>query len=91
MAEDDELRKQAIDRLNEKRGFYIHLTVYVVVNLALVGIWAMTRGPFWPAFVMIFWGIGIVMHGVGVFTKGPSEDRIQREMDRMRGPGPHPA
>lgn len=47
----------------EKRGFFIHLTVYCLVNAALITlnlvvvprvIWF-----FWP---LLGWGIGIIMH-----------------------------
>lgn len=44
------------------RGFYIHLTVYVLVIALLVVINAMTSGPWWVQWPLIGWGIGILFH-----------------------------
>jgi len=40
------LRQQAIKSLKTKREFRSHLFVYVMVNLLLVGIWALTGANF---------------------------------------------
>jgi class 3 adenylate cyclase len=46
-----------------RTSFHIHLTVYIVVNLALVLIWAVTgAGYFWPIWPLIGWGIGVGAH-----------------------------
>lgn len=90
MAEEQDLRQEAIKRLHARRDFYGHATVYVVVNLLLIGVWAVTGGGyFWPAWIIVGWGIGLAVHGVGVFMerREPTEDRIRREMDRMRNRG----
>ncbi|HSL68042.1 MAG TPA: 2TM domain-containing protein [Actinomycetota bacterium] len=83
---DEELRQQAIDRLNKRREFQAHLLAYVLVNAFLVVIWAVTgSGFFWPIFPVLGWGIGIAFHAWDVFgEQRPTEDRIQREMERMR-------
>jgi hypothetical protein len=39
MTSDEELMRAARKRAEEKVGFYIHLTVYVAVNLLLVVVW----------------------------------------------------
>ncbi len=58
-------------RVKSIKGFYIHLTVYVFVNLVLsIQIYLMSKNDFWrwesfsPA---LFWGIGILAHGTSVF------------------------
>lgn len=81
-----DLRDRAIARLKEKRDFGAHLFVYVVVNAFLIGIWAVTgAGFFWPVFLLCLWGIGLVLHAWDVYWRKPvSEDRIRREMERMR-------
>ncbi|MBM3673935.1 MAG: 2TM domain-containing protein [Actinobacteria bacterium] len=81
---DDAKRDAAIRRLKAKRGFAASLVSYVVVNLMLVGIWAVTgAGYFWPIWVMLGWGFGIVWHAWAVFGQKPiTEDQIQREIDR---------
>jgi hypothetical protein len=81
---DDEVRAEAIRRVRAKREFRQHLGVYVIVNLALVGIWAATGADyFWPIWPILGWGIGILFHGYSVFWQRPiTEDEIQREMRR---------
>ncbi|MGZ4104747.1 MAG: 2TM domain-containing protein [Actinomycetota bacterium] len=82
---EEELRAQALVRLQKKREFLQHLLVYALVNGMFIAIWAIrSRGFFWPMFILIGWGIGIVMHGVEAYGRGPTEDRIRREMQRMR-------
>ena len=84
--DDQERRDAAIKRIKDRREFKTHITVYVVVNLFLVGIWAMTsRGYFWPGWVIAGWGIGLVLHGWQVYRgdKPITDAEIQREMDRL--------
>lgn len=68
--------KQKVDRI---RGFYIHLTSYVIVNIA-ISTWKIIRNlnngeTFSEAFfdfstfiVWIAWGIGVVFHALAVFS-----------------------
>jgi 2TM domain len=52
-----------------KRGFYIHLTTYILVNALLVGInLAITPDRLWVKWPLMGWGIGIVAHAAAVFT-----------------------
>ncbi|MGZ4682655.1 MAG: 2TM domain-containing protein [Acidimicrobiales bacterium] len=84
MADDEQRRAAAIERLKEKRSFSQDVVAYVVVNAFLVFIWAITgRGYFWPAWIMGAWGIGLVMHAWTVFGQRPiTESEIQQEMQR---------
>ena len=90
---DEELYQIAKKRVEEKRGFFVHLSVYVVVNIVLVLIWALTdRGGGFPWFVFPLggWGIGIVFHFLGVFVfSRPDRERreIEKEMERLRKGG----
>jgi class 3 adenylate cyclase len=46
-----------------RTSFRIHLVVYLVVNVALVCIWALTgAGYFWPIWPILGWGIGVGAH-----------------------------
>lgn len=81
----DEQRQQAIERIKAKRAFFWHLAIYVIVNAAMVVIWALTwTDYFWPGWVMFGWGIGVASHGFAVFfgMRPISEEQIQREIQR---------
>jgi hypothetical protein len=84
-ATEQELRDLATERLKKRRDLGAHAVVYVVVNAALVGIWAMTGGYFWPAWVMFGWGVGLVLNVWDVYFRRPvTEGDIQQEMNRLR-------
>jgi uncharacterized membrane protein len=87
MESGDSLRDTAILRLRKKREFRVHLMAYVVVNAALVTIWALTsRAYFWPVFPMLGWGIGVVFHAWDAYARPDlSEEQIAREMRRLSG------
>jgi hypothetical protein len=67
--------------------FYTHFTIYVVVNIALVALWWFTGAGFpWFIFVIIFWGIGIVVQGSRLFIATGTTDRMaKRELERIKG------
>ena len=85
---EDEIYEQAKTRVEAKKGFFIHLTVYIVVNIVLVLIWAFAAGGGFPWFVFpIFgWGIGIIFHYLGIFVFGGKSDRaaIEKEAKNIR-------
>jgi uncharacterized ion transporter superfamily protein YfcC len=84
---EDERRKHARKQLEKRRDFKSHLVVYIVVNLFLIGIWAISsRGYFWPAWVILGWGVGLVLNAWDVYFRRPiSDDDIDRELGRGRG------
>jgi hypothetical protein len=84
--ERDEARRRARRTVNSKIGFFIHLAVYVVVNIALVAI-NLTCSPqylwfFWPLFG---WGIGVFFHAFFAFRSGAAmkERMIERETEKL--------
>ena len=62
----------ALARVRKIRGFYIHLTQYVVVIAVLAVINLVTHASklwfFWPAFG---WGIGVLAHAAATFEVVP--------------------
>ena len=65
---EEEIRQMARKRVEEKKGFYSHLTVYIVVNAVLILIWA-TTGAGYPWFMWVLggWGIGLLFNYLAVF------------------------
>ena len=83
-----EIREIAARRVRAKRRFYSHLTAYIIVNLMLVAIWYFTgAGYFWPMWVMLGWGIGLIINGVAVFSKrdsGWEMREIEKEVGKIK-------
>ena len=86
-ASDPVLRELAVKRLKKKRDFHAHLLVYTLFNASIIIVWALTtpHAFFWPVFLIVFWGIGVVMNAYDVYrTDEFSEASIRREMARLR-------
>jgi hypothetical protein len=85
---EEDLRKQAVSSLKRKRAFLHTFFTYVVVNLCLVGIWALGgAGYFWPGWVIGGWGIGLAFQAWAAYGRRRkiTEDEVSREMQRLRG------
>jgi len=55
----------------EKRGFYIHFIIYILVNIGLYAQWWYITGGddfAWPITTTFGWGIGVVAHFLVVFV-----------------------
>ena len=84
--EQDDQYQEAKRRVEAKKGFYVHLFFFVVLNVILLA--AVGWDFLW---VTAFWGLGLVLHGASVFFSGSDwvkrwEHRaIQKEMDRQSG------
>jgi hypothetical protein len=85
--ENQEAYEKAKKRVEAKIGFYIHLAVYVGVNLLLLIINLTTSpGYLWFKWPLMGWGIGLFFHGLGIFafSKGEAikERMIEKEMKK---------
>lgn len=61
-------------------AFYIHLVVYVFVNLMLIAInLATTPWYFWFMWPLLGWGIGLLAHGV-VTSALPLGGKVHRHL-----------
>lgn len=92
--------KRAKKQVEELKGFYIHLVIYVAVNaFILINIYLHSDNFWeWGHFVTLFaWGIGVVFHASKVFDFNPlfgkkwEEKQIQKyieedkkEMDKYK-------
>jgi hypothetical protein len=92
MGDDDfpsDPREAAIQRIKHKRAFQYQLVIYALVNVLLWVIWAATDFGFpWPAFVTVFWGIGLASQAWMIYRGAApiTEEQIQREMGRGGNP-----
>ena len=85
---DAERRKQARRAAGRKLGFLIHATVFVLVNLALLGANLVTgiHGRFWAIWPMLGWGLGLAIHALLAFGPVEAVHRrlLERELERDR-------
>jgi hypothetical protein len=88
MTATDEARKQARKRLEKRRDFSAHVVAYIAINGMLIGIWALGgRGNFWPGWVLLGWGVGLVLNAWDVFFRRPiTEADIDHEVGRGGAP-----
>jgi len=92
------LEEQRFIRAQKKvkaiKGFYVHLFIFLGINLVLVVGNMLAQGDWRYVFIwqnhfgMFFWGIGVFFHGFGVFGmdlifgKSWEDKKIKEIMDR---------
>jgi hypothetical protein len=85
---EDKIYEQAKKRVQARKEFFIHLAVYIVVNIMLVLIWAFAAGGGYPWFLFPLggWGIGLLSHGLRVFVFEGKSDKaaIEKEAEKIR-------
>jgi len=86
---EEERYYKARKRVEEIKGFYGNLVSFIVVNIFLM-VLNLTTSPnhlwfFWP---LLWWGIGVVFHGLKVFNYMPffskdwEEKKIKEFMEK---------
>jgi hypothetical protein len=86
---------RAKKHVDELKGFYIHLLVYVLVNIFITSVTVIARvnggESFGAAFfsfasfsTAIFWGIGLAFHAAKVYSFSPffSKDWEERQIQK---------
>ncbi len=77
------LEKMARRRASAKLGFFTHAFVYTVVITGL-SLLAFSQGRAWSLWPAAGWGLGLFMHGLGVFGFGPGSVLRERLLERER-------
>jgi hypothetical protein len=86
---EDDIERIARKRAGAKLGWYLHATVFVVVNLGMIALssFGFTRRP-WTMAPVLGWGAGLILHGISVFilaNGSPLRERLlQRERERLQ-------
>ncbi len=78
-------------RVQKKKGFFSHLSIYLVMSVFFVIINAMEPHEVWCVYPIASWGIGVAIHYLGVFgfpftrilSDEWEEEEIAKEMDRL--------
>ena len=83
----DTLQQQARRRAGMKLGWYIHASVYALVNLGLMSL-ALSQGRHWAVYPALFWGIGLACHAASVWLRSPNSslwhNMVQRERSALQ-------
>jgi predicted membrane channel-forming protein YqfA (hemolysin III family) len=74
-------REREATRIAKRQWFWLHLAVYVPIQVMLFIIWNSVEAQFpWHAFPLLGWEIILAVHGVYAFVmKTPEEIMIERE------------
>jgi 2TM domain len=82
-----EIEQWAWRRVRALRGFYSHLTAYVIINFVLFMIDSTTPGPAWFYAPLIGWGLLVCLHGLHAYemlpwtTQGWEERKVRELID----------
>jgi hypothetical protein len=85
---DEQTRYQeAKQRVEEMKGFYIHLVSYLLVNAALAVTNLLTSPEYlWFIWPLMGWGVGLIIHGIstfgGLWGKSWEERKIREIMEK---------
>lgn len=83
----EDLERLAHKRAGAKLGWYVHAAVYLVVNLFLTGL-SYFFGSTWTVYAVLGWGLGLALHGIGVFFLGAGSGvrdmLLRRERKRLQ-------
>ena len=72
--------QQAKKHVEKLKGFYIHLIIYIVVNIGLIFInLIVAGGPIWFIYPLIGWGIGLIGHSISILNFGKDWEKRQIE------------
>jgi hypothetical protein len=82
MDDNTEAYRRAKARVETLRDFYIHLAVYIAVNIFLFIINMLTsRDSLWFYWPLLGWGIGLAVHAIYVFGVG---GRLSRDWEERK-------
>lgn len=71
---DQEKYQRAKKRVEEIKGFYGHLLVYLAINLIILINIGLNTNNFWRWYnfiTPIFWGLGLLLHWINAFGRNP--------------------
>jgi hypothetical protein len=91
--EEQQRYERARTRVKALKGFYIHATAFVLVNIALFALNVLVGGVWWFYWPLLGWGIGLGVHALAVFGFGGGgpwgrdweERKIREMMDKEQG------
>jgi hypothetical protein len=85
MTNESNAREAAIKRIHQKKAFQSMIASFVIINVFLWTIWAVSdtnkSGFPWPAWVTLGWGVGVAITAWNTYGRKPiTEADVQREL-----------
>lgn len=86
---EEEIYKEAKARIKKKKEFLSHLVAYVLINIVLVVIWALSgSGYMWFLWPLGIWGVFVLWNFIDVFLLYKSiqseKAAINREVEKIK-------
>lgn len=80
------LREREARRIARRQWFWLHLAVYVTIQVFLVVIWALGSTSYpWFIYPLFGWGVFVAAHAVYAFVvRDPEEIMIERAANKAR-------
>ena len=83
--------QEAREHVRALKGFYHHLTTYIIVNIVLIIINLVTDPhSLWFYWVLIFWGIGVASQAIRLFgpkrkfNKDWEDKKVKEYLDKNK-------
>lgn len=83
---DEKLFEMAKIKVEKRRDFFTHFTVYLLINGLVWTVFLLdgTNTFPWPIFMTVFWGIGVLAHAIETFVNDESySDAVEKEYQKM--------
>ncbi len=93
----DSRYEEAKKRVGDVKGLFIHLAIFVAVNIGLLIIDLVSGSGWWFYWTTIMWGMGLAAHAVALYfdhslpMKRWEERKIEEYVRDADGPGMTPA
>jgi hypothetical protein len=68
--EQDERVQRATKRVEDIKGFYVHVLVYLAMNGVLLLLDVVSGGGWWFYWPALLWGMGLAAHAIAVISEG---------------------
>lgn len=83
---EEQLERTARRRAGARMGWYAHALVFLAVNSVLAMV-SLSSGRHWAVYPALGWGLGLLLHGVGVWIAlgggGLQSRLVAQERERL--------
>jgi hypothetical protein len=85
---DEQIYEIARQRVKARKDFYGHLASWIIVNVILIIVWALTIPGGYPWFLwpLCIWGLFVLVHFLRAFVFKPKSEisAIEKEAEKIR-------